>query len=225
MGSFSLSQRCGAAHSLKPRSLSRGNQGSTSASLLRRVARAFLRLAPASVLVLSGALRAEPLTIVEVANFDCPACKKAEACHKTIASMVERENGRFVFAPIPTSGGDGGRESLYYASRYEERLEREVRHLLFASQGMPELPSTASLEGAISWMSMQNDYPYWDQLSLLARSKGTEALERAIRLAAQAGVTAFPSYLVVKAGIPTLVHSGAPESCASLIRTLRETNK
>lgn len=173
----------------------------------------------------AGLAQAEPVVIVQIASFDCAHCKKAEACYDTLKHSIEKEGGRFLFAPVPNERQTGGRESLYYASRYDETLEAEVRKTLFAAQGMPGLADTSSTQGAISWLSMQSSYPYWEQLAQYAETQGKPAMQRAVKLAVEAGVSSLPTYLVVKEGKPSLLHQGAPANCNVLLEKAHEVAK
>lgn len=154
--------------------------------------------------LLTGAVKADALHVVEIANFGCPYCYGAERHHDEIARAVEKQGGRFVFAPIAfTSIEEGARERAYYAARSQGKSQEEiVRTALFrlsVDQGMP-LESGAQVIEALRQVVPPGEVDLSQLAGDMNRKDARRALTKAVRLAIQVEVGPLPAYLLIKNG-------------------------
>ena len=148
---------------------------------------------------------ADPVDVVKILSFSCSFCRDSEVHDGAIARAAAERGGRFVWAPVPTHPEDrfAAKERVYYAARdMNARLGQAVKQSLYKGtqdQGQvlfDYMPIYAWLVGDIPQHARELD-------TLIEKARGPEshaALQRAIRLAVNAGVDAVPAYVLLRGG-------------------------
>lgn len=145
------------------------------------------------------------IDVVKVLSFSCSFCRDSEVHDIAISRMVQEHGGRFVWAPVPTHPEDfvGAKERVYYAARdMDARLGEAVKQSLYkGTQDQGQL--LFDYMPLYTWLS--GDLPQFDSkmTELFEKAKGAAAqgaMQRAIRLALAAGVSAVPCYLLLRDG-------------------------
>lgn len=161
--------------------------------------RLFARIVTAGALALSAvAAQAEPVSVVKVLSFGCPVCRASEAMDPDIAKAVRSYGGKFVYAAMPLEPGNLNRELAYYAAR-DLGAEEAARASLYKGSQDYGLTFSDPVQ-AVVWL--QDDAGI-DGARLGAAVTGDDArqaLGRAVRLAAKAGVQKLPAYLLLRDG-------------------------
>ncbi len=143
--------------------------------------------------------------VVKVMSFSCSVCLASEAHDRLIAAAVRAAGaGRFVSAPIPSREEDTGvRERMYYSARdLEAGFGDAVKTSLYKGVQDRGLELTDFLQ-VYSWL--QQDLPAYDgQMdALLKAAQGqtsAQSVGRAVKLALNAGVQNFPTYIILVNG-------------------------
>lgn len=134
--------------------------------------------------------------VVELAVFTCPYCKALEA-HTGALSMALGDH--FVFAPVVVPGRFSPGAKVYYALRDEvnPRLLRGKIFMLIQTMRF----SPQSMADIVQWLRIQG--LQFDAEQALQEAEGplvARAVDRAVRLAVMAGVSAVPALIVVADG-------------------------
>lgn len=152
----------------------------------------------------SAAPAATPVHVVEIANFSCPFCLAMEPAGAEVRRATEATGGRFVFAPLTLQeGASNWRDRLYYAARNQgPKAEAAVRGALFRGAQDLNLPmenldqTLVFLAEELSSLGLD-----WERLRQDALDPTTsESYQRALWLAASAGIDAVPAYIFIVDG-------------------------
>lgn len=143
--------------------------------------------------------------VVKVMSLTCPICRAAEAQDPAIERAVRELGGRFVFAPVPTEeeGSSGAKEQVYYASRdLDANTAAAIKSSLYKGAQDMGVPLTDYLQ-VYTWLSQ--DLPQLEPkfVTLFDKAQAPAAktaLQRAVRIASQAGVSALPGYVIMVDG-------------------------
>lgn len=160
--------------------------------MIRRLALALLGAA------LAVSARAEPISIVKVLSFGCPVCRASEQLDPDIVRAVRMGGGKFVYAPMPSDPANLNRELAYYSAR-DLGAEAQARASLYKGSQDYGLPFSDPVQ-VVVWL--QDDAGI-DGSRLSAGITGDaarQALGRAVRLAAKAGVQRLPAYILLRDG-------------------------
>jgi len=155
--------------------------------------------AAASALPAQGADR---FAVAKLMLFTCPVCRAAENMDAW-AAQVLRKDVPLVRAPIPPESMEvDARERYYYAVREQgPTAEQAVIAALYKGTQDRQLPLSDDAQ-CYAWLQSAVSVPI-DWLRLRERAAGVEAREsvrRALRLAATAGATEVPTYLILRNG-------------------------
>lgn len=167
--------------------------------------------------------------LVEIANFDCPFCREMDTHHPRIEKAAERANVRFIYAPVPNDSNldNAWRERVYYAARQIPGIERKLRHALLEAQDADR--PVRSLAQVTAWLDMTLPEVLWGAFvrDHVESRASLLPIRRSIELAARAGVTGYPSFLIVNAqGIELIALSGSSiaEKADALVEFLESYN-
>lgn len=166
--------------------------------------RAWLAGAALLHLLWGGSVFAREVSVVKVINFSCAACRASESQDGPIRAAAQATGGRFVFATMPLDANTYWRELLYYAARERDAaLEPQVRESLYRGAQDMSLPF-ADLAQVAVWLAQDLAGANVDWAALAREAAQAraprEALGRAMRLVAMAGVQRVPAYVLVVDG-------------------------
>lgn len=181
-----------------------------SMSILRRTLPLF------AVLGLTSAASANPVYLVELANFACPHCAHMEALDPAIAKAVKRTGGIFDFAPVPAKSQTIAPEEIYFAARMQgPAVAQETRELLFEAMHDDGEPIQSITQGLVF---LQQDWPQkgpvvnYQAIATEAESKPVlRAVDKAQMLGLQEGVSRLPAFVFVRHGSPVAVIARGPQ--------------
>lgn len=146
-----------------------------------------------------------PLNVVKIISFSCNVCRGSEVIDPALSRAVRAQGGQFVWAPIPVAEKDflGVKERVYYASRsVSPDIANRVKDSMYkASQDM--LVPLDTFSQAYSWLiqDLQLNSDLAQKIINEAQSpEGIVPLRRAFLLVQEAGISAVPSYLILKNG-------------------------
>lgn len=158
----------------------------------------------ALALLLGATAQAEPVYVVEIANFSCGYSRSFDTSVPAVREAVEATGGRFVFAPISFGEGQSQwRDRVYYASRDQgAEAAQSVRKALFYGAQTLQLPLESSaqviehLRGTLGETAFE-----WEVLERRAHAAPTrEAVEQAFALGAANRVDPLPAFLLIVNG-------------------------
>lgn len=152
----------------------------------------------------AAAQAVSPVHVVEIVNFSCPYCAAMESSGGDLRRAVEATGGRFVFAPLTLQEDRSNwRDRLYYAAREQgPDAEVAVRRALFRGAQDLNLP-LENLDQVLVFLGdeLAAQAIDWERLRKDATAPATsEAYQRALYLAASAGIDALPAYIFIVDG-------------------------
>lgn len=159
---------------------------------------------------------ADPVYLVELANFACPHCAHMEALDPRVAGAVKATGGVFDFAPVRSEKQNIDPELLYYASRNQGPAVAHVtRVLLFEAMHTDGEPIQSVTQGVVF---LQQDWPKQgpavDFQKMTADSESpavVRAAERAQVLGLQEGVSRLPAFIFIQQGRPVAMVGRGPQ--------------
>lgn len=189
-----------------------------------------MRKAFASLLLLLGSFsaHADDLYVVELALFTCPHCLAVENSLRPLEAIAGE---RLSFAPVPDSDPDMATLSYYAMRDAFGTQEKEFRAALFAARQTLLLP-LANSEEVIEYLQQRGLRPPMtaNELDEAIRSSDVNrALGRLQNLMELAGVTAVPSFVLIRDGqVLTSIQKGsesAQEFMRRVVTVVRENNQ
>lgn len=144
------------------------------------------------------AAHAEPVSVVKVLSFGCPVCRASETLDSDIAAAVRRGGGKFAYAAMPLDPNNLSRELGYYAAR-DLGAEEAARNSLY--KGSQDYGLTfADPVQVVVWLQDDAGIDGARLGAAIGGDAARQALGRAVRLAAKAGVQKLPAYLLLRDG-------------------------
>ncbi|MHB1666137.1 thioredoxin domain-containing protein [Thiomonas sp.] len=161
----------------------------------------------AGLLLASWMTHADPVYLVELANFACPHCDHMHAYEPGIAQAVKATGGEFDFAPAPAEKQSDSAAKIYYAARQQGPvIAAETESLLFEAMAVDGLPVQNATQGIVF---LQQDWPKTipaPDYDKLARDTADAAVEaaanKAITLGADMGASRLPAFIFIQNGAP-----------------------
>lgn len=141
---------------------------------------------------------AEPVSVVKVLSFGCPVCRAAEAMDSDIGTAVRRGGGKFAYAALPADATNLNRELAYYAAR-DLGAEEAARNSLYKGSQDYGLTFSDPVQ-AVVWLQDDAGINGSQLGGAIGGEPARQALGRAVRLAARAGVQKLPAYLLLRDG-------------------------
>lgn len=160
--------------------------------------------------------QAQPVYLVELANFACPHCAHMEALDPAITKAVAQTGGIFDFAPVPAEGQTTAPEKIYFAARLQgPAVAKETRNLLFEAMHQDGEPVQSVTQGIVF---LQQDWPahgpHIDYQTLTVQAESPPVLrsvEKAQMLGLQEGISRLPAFIFIQKGAPVAVIGRGPQ--------------
>lgn len=146
-----------------------------------------------------------PINVVKIISFSCNVCRASEAIDPILSTEVRRRGGQFVWAPIPVAESDflGVKERVYYASRtLDSELSLRVKESMYKASQDVLVPLTTFAQ-AHSWLTQDlllDSETAQKIINQAQTPEGLVPLRRAFLLVKEGGISAVPSYLLIKNG-------------------------
>lgn len=164
--------------------------------------------------------------VVKIMSFACPVCRASEAQDHLIERAATATGGRFIRGPVPSLLTETGeKEQVYYASRnISKEFSERLVDLFYKGQQDLSIPLD-NITQVYVYLQQQlenmDDFQLNALFSAAQQPEAKTALTRAASLAYRMGVEDVPSYILVVAGQPAIVH--APNTIgSSSLSALRE---
>jgi hypothetical protein len=158
-------------------------------------------------LCLAGNVNADPVYLVELADFACPHCHHMEGYQSQIETAIAKTNGIFDFAPVMAEKQSDASAKVYFASRSQgPKIARETEALLFTAMATDGLP-VQNVTQAIVFL--EQDWPgnmvqpNWQNLEKASDGPAAvAAAKKAMALGSSLGVSKLPAFVFIRDGKP-----------------------
>ncbi len=150
---------------------------------------------------------AQPVYLVELANFACPHCRHMEDYIPQIEKAVNSTGGVFDFAPVAADKQTNAPAQVYFAAREQgSSIADETRKLLFEAMGTDGMPIEDPSQGIVF---LQQDWPatvpgpnYTQMIQAVSTKPVKQAVAKALEMGDEMGVSRLPAFIFVRDGQP-----------------------